>query len=148
MEVWTCGGGIVTYPPPVLRQELFELQLRDWRVCVSEDRILPGVLCTLPAPVHLPHLLCGTHRLRLPQPALHDGSSVSGVSELPRPPFDVPSCLCLESLLQTLECPVVTRRKSTLTAGVRELLVRWPHSGPQHLGDTGSAGTPVLFVRS
>lgn len=108
----------MTYPPPVLCQELFELQLCDWRVCVSKDRILPGVLCTLPAPVHLPHLLCGTHCLRLPQPALHDGSSVSGVSELPHPPFDVPFCLRLESLLQTLECPVVTRLQSTLTAGV------------------------------
>lgn len=118
MEVGTCGGRIVMYPLPVLRQELFELQLCDWRVCVSKDRILPGVLCTLPAPVHLPHLLCGAHRLRLPQPALHDGASVSDVSDLPRPLFDVPSCLRLESLFQTLECPVATRQQSTLTAGV------------------------------
>lgn len=81
----TCGGVVLTYLPPVLPQDLFELQLCDRRICISEDRVVPCVLCTLPARVHLPHLLRGAHRLRLPQPALHDGSSVSGA--LPRKPL-------------------------------------------------------------
>lgn len=73
-------GEIMTRPPPVL-QDLFELQLCDWRIPVGQDRLVPCVLRTAAAPVHLPHLLCGAHCVHLPQPPLHDGPTVSDTSE-------------------------------------------------------------------
>lgn len=87
--------------PPV-PQDLPELQLCDWRVRVGQDRLVPHILRAAAAPIHLPHFLCGAHCLRLPQPPLHDGSTVSDISEPlaaasthPLSLFDIPGCLLL-----------------------------------------------------
>lgn len=75
-------------------QDLLELQLCEWRIGVSQDGLVPRVLRAATAPVHLPHFLCGAHCLHLPQPALHDGPSVSDTSE-PLPAASTPSLYIL-----------------------------------------------------
>lgn len=135
--------------PPVL-QDLSELQLCDWRNCVSQDRLMPCVLRAAAAPNHLPHLLRSAHRLRLPQPALHDGPTVSDISE-PLAAASTPSLsltfqpvsysesllpqLALRVLTATYKCLMVRRKDSRYTDGrsflsQEELLVGKPCSCP------------------
>lgn len=86
-------------------QDLLELQLRERRICFSKDGPVPHPLRPLPAPGHLPHLLCGAHSLHLPQPSLHDGAAVS-VPLLPH--ASLTSCPAAPSQLSCLSCPSVS----------------------------------------